>query len=325
MADFYIARPGDSAKTINRQLERGKHLLFTPGQYALERPIRVRRAGTVVLGLGYPTLVPQGGAAAMTVADVPGVRLAGLLFDAGAVNSPVLLQVGKPRHRGGARDDDDDEDDKDGDDHGRDRRSARDDPATLQDLFFRIGGAGVGRATTSLVVHSDDVLMDHVWAWRADHGVDGVGWTVNTADTGVIVNGDRVSAYGLFVEHYQKTQLIWNGEDGRTVFFQNELPYDPPDQAAWLDGDKLGYAAYQVAPGVQRHQAWGLGSYCFFNVDPTVHASRAFEVPVTPGVQLRSLLTVSLGGVGTIDHIVNDVGEPAQGQGTVPSTLVAFP
>ena len=34
----------------------------------------------------------------MSVADVPGVKLSGLLFDAGQLNSPVLLQVSGTRN-----------------------------------------------------------------------------------------------------------------------------------------------------------------------------------------------------------------------------------
>jgi hypothetical protein len=71
------------------------------------------------------------------------------------------------------------------------------------------------------------VILDDIWAWRADHG-NGVGWTSNTADTGVVVNGAGVTAYGLFAEHYQKAEVIWNGRDGTDIFFQNEMPYDPP-------------------------------------------------------------------------------------------------
>ena len=131
------------------------------------------------------------------------------------------------------------------------------DPNSLQDVFFRIGGATPGKADTGLVVNSDNVLLDNTWSWRADHG-DGVGWTDNTADTGVIVNGDDVTAYGLFVEHYQKYNLIWNGENGRTIFFQNEMPYDPPNQAAWTHDGVNGYAAYKVADLRHKtHEAWG--------------------------------------------------------------------
>jgi len=55
-------------------------------------------------------------------------------------------------------------------------------------------------ATNSLVVNRNNVILDDIWAWRADHS-NGVGWTANTADTGLIVNGSNVTAYGLFVEH----------------------------------------------------------------------------------------------------------------------------
>ncbi len=79
----------------------------------------------------------------------------------------------------------------------------RADPTLLQDVYFRIGGAEPGKATDSLVVNSSHVILDNIWAWRADHG-DGVGWTANTADHGLIVTGNDVTAYGLFVEHYRR-------------------------------------------------------------------------------------------------------------------------
>ena len=91
---FFVAKPGDDARSINKALARGKNLLFTPGVYDVDKTINVNRADTVVLGLGFATLVPQNGVVPMTVADVPGVDLSGLIFDAGPVNSPVLLQVG---------------------------------------------------------------------------------------------------------------------------------------------------------------------------------------------------------------------------------------
>jgi hypothetical protein len=187
------------------------------------------------------------------------------------------------------------------------------DPTTLSDVFFRIGGAHVGSATVSLEVNSNHVILDDIWAWRADHGNPGaVGWDINRARNGVIVNGDDVTATGLFVEHYQQYNVIWNGERGRTVFFQNELPYDAPNQAAWSHDGEPGWAAYKVADDVATHELWGGGSYIFTNVDPTLHAARGFEVPVTPGVRMHHLLTVSLNNAGTIDHVVNDTGAPVQ-------------
>jgi hypothetical protein len=66
--------------------------------------------------------------------------------------------------------------------------------SVLRSVFFRIGGATPGQATTSLQINSDNVIIDDVWAWRADHGT-GVGWTSNTAAHSLIVNGDSALAY----------------------------------------------------------------------------------------------------------------------------------
>jgi hypothetical protein len=308
IGDFFIARPTDRAQTIDNALARGQNLLFTPGVYHLDRTLKVKRPDTVVLGLGFPTLVPDHGVATMSVADVPGVKLSGLLFDAGTVNSPVLLEIGTPHaHRSDPRD-----------------------PTSVQDVFFRIGGATPGKATTSLIVNSDDVLLDDIWAWRADHG-NGVGWTANTADTGLIVNGDDVTAYGLFVEHYQKYEVIWKGERGRVVFFQNELPYDPPSQAAWTEAPGVpGWAAFKVAEGVKRFSGYGMGSYSFFNQGLDIFAARAFEVPTKlPPGSLHDLLTIFLDasvGKGGILNVVNDVGGSSTiANPDVPVTVVSYP
>ncbi|GAA3787596.1 RICIN domain-containing protein [Streptomyces chiangmaiensis] len=298
---FFVVKPGATAAQMNAALAAGKNLLVTPGVYHLDQTLKVTRPDTVVLGLGLATFVPDNGVSAMTVADVDGVKVAGLLFDAGTTNSPTLMEVGPA---GSAT-------------------SHATDPTSLHDVYFRVGGAGAGKATTSLVVNSRNVIGDHMWIWRADHG-SGVGWTTNTADTGLVVNGDDVTMYGLFVEHFQKYQTIWNGNGGRTYFFQNEMPYDPPSQSAWMNGSTQGYAAYKVANSVTSHQAYGLGSYCYFNVNPGVTAEHAFEVPNTAGVQFRGMVTVSLGGTGTIRHVVNDRGGPSNSSTNV-ANLVSYP
>ncbi|MEC3979766.1 sialidase [Amycolatopsis sp. H20-H5] len=283
---FHIAKQGDTAATLNRALAAGSNLLVTPGVYHLDDTLRITRPGTVVLGLGLATLVPDTGLPVITADDVGGVKIAGLLIDAGPVNSPVLVEIGPA---------------------GSHARHAAD-PTSLHDLFFRVGGGATpAKATVSLRVNSDNVIGDHLWLWRADHG-DQVGWTVNTAANGLVVNGDDVTMYGLSVEHYQQYETLWNGNGGRTYFYQNEFPYDPPDQASWTSGGDPGWAAYKVADSVTSHEAWGLGSYSYFDVNPAVVAARSFEVPDTPGVRLHHLVSVSLGGVGTIRHVVNDTG-----------------
>src|SRR5947209_6812903 len=306
---FFIAQPADSVATINDALGSGKNLILTPGIYNLDQSIKVTRPDTVVLGLGFPTLIPENGIVSMTVASAKGISISGLLFDAGATNSPALLQVGS----GHARSDND-----------------ASDPTALQDVFFRIGGAEPGKATSSLVVNSNNVILDDIWAWRADHG-NGVGWNSNTADTGVIVNGDNVTAYGLFVEHYQKYQVIWNGNGGTDIFFQNEMPYDPPSQAAWMEAPGVdGWAAFKVASNVTSFSGYGMGSYSFFNQGVNIYAAHAFEVPVTlPAGSLHDLLTIFLDathGKGGILHVVNDTGGTSTiANPDVPVTVVSYP
>ncbi|MFC1415608.1 adenylyl cyclase [Streptacidiphilus cavernicola] len=290
---FHVAKPGDSANTINAALARGQHLLFTPGVYALSSALRVNRPGTVVLGLGLTTLQATHGNSLIEVADVGGVSVAGVLLEAASAHSPVLLRVG----------------------HGRSRTSHSGNPTVLYDVYARIGGALAGGATVSVQLDSNDVVCDNLWLWRADHGNDGtVGWSVNPADTGFLVNGDRVTAYGLAVEHYQKYEVLWNGDHGRTYFFQNEHPYDVPTQSAWVHGGTNGYAAYKVADSVRHHQAWGLGSYCFFDLNADIYTDRAYEVPDTPGVVFTDLMTVCLNGPGGggILHCINNSGDPVQ-------------
>ena len=285
LSDFYIAKPTDTTAQIQTQLDRGKDLILTPGIYHLDKALHVKLDKTIVIGLGMPTLTPDNGTAAITVDDVDGFRLSGVVIDAGPVESPVLLEVGQNGHHG----------------------THTADPSSLQDVFFRIGGPWIGKAVTTLVVHADDTIIDDVWAWRADHGA-GAAWTVNTANTGLVVNGDDVTAYGLFVEHYQQYQTVWNGERGRTIFYQSEMPYDPPSQAAWTSPTGLGYASYKVADSVAVHEAWGLGVYCFFSQGIDILAARGLEVPKKPRVRMHDMVTVFLTGNGGIEKTINDAG-----------------
>ncbi|MGW0133648.1 discoidin domain-containing protein [Streptomyces sp. NPDC003299] len=299
---FYVVKPGATAATINAALAQGLNLLFTPGVYHLDQTIDVTRANTVVLGLGLATLVPDNGIDALHVADVDGVKLAGFLIDAGPVNSDTLLRIGTPGSTA---------------DHSAN-------PTTMQDVFIRIGGAGPGLATNSVVVNSNNTVIDHTWIWRADHG-SGVGWDTNRADYGLRVSGNDVLATGLFVEHFNKYDVYWSGERGRTIFFQNEKAYDAPNAAAITHDGIVGYAAYKVADTVNTHEAWGLGSYCNYTADPSIVQAHGFQVPVKSGIKLHDLLVISLGGMGQYAHVVNDTGAPTSGTNTVPSKVVQFP
>ena len=303
IAHFYIARPDvDTADTINAQLAQGKDLILTPGIYDLAAPIRVTRPRTVVLGLGFATLRPVNGTVAIATADEDGIDIAGLLFDAGPKESPVLLEVGPEGSRA---------------------RHARD-PIALHDVFFRVGGAGVGRAKVNLSINSNDTLVDHTWIWRADHG-DGVGWQLNPSENGLVVNGNDVTIYGLFVEHHQKFQVLWKGNGGRTYFYQSEIPYDPPTQAAYTSAPSVnGWASYKVADGVTSHEAWGLGIYSVF-IYPDVVLTHALETPKSSQIRFHDMITVALGDHGAINHVINETGEATAMHPRVTPTVTDFP
>ncbi len=288
---FYLAHPDtDTAATMNAALAAGKHLMLTPGIFHLSESLQVTRAGTIVLGLGLATLIPDNGNAILTVADVDAVTLAGLLLEAGPTSSTTLLQLGAT---GSAVD-----------------HSAA--PLSLFDVHCRVGGADPGMTSACVTVNSRDVIIDNSWLWRADHG-NGVGWTQNTSNNGIIVNGDHVTAYGLFVEHFQQYQTLWNGNDGATYFYQSELPYDPPNQAAWTrPTGPWGWPSYKVAAGVTSHTAQGLGVYSVFTND--VVEENAIEAPTAAGVAMNHMVIVSLAS-GEIQHIINDTDGPV-GNGT---------
>lgn len=312
ISEFYVARAGDdTAETMNAALAEGKHLLLTPGIYELEEALAVTNPNTIVLGMGLATLKPVNGNTCIETADVTGLIIAGILFDAGETESGQLLVVGDPV------------------DASKEPVKTQEKTAaagekndrtfiTLSDLFFRVGGAETkqpAKAKCCITIHSSNVVGDNFWVWRADHG-DMVAWDRNTADTGIVVNGDNVTIYGLMVEHFQKYQTVWNGQNGRVYMYQSEIPYDVPDQAAWKshDGAVDGYASFCVADEVEQFEAWGLGIY-LYNRDTAVDLHSAMEIPDREGVKVHNICTVMLTGYPGMEHVINDSGEAVTAAG----------
>jgi hypothetical protein len=315
--DFYIARDDkDNAKTINTALAKGKHVLFTPGIYKVTGAIEVKKANTVVLGLGLATIHPVNGNNGMYVADVEGIRIAGLIFDAGTgINkntctegTEILLQIGP---RGSKKD-------------------LSQNPIVLSDLFFRVGGVNTTlpcKADISLEINANNTIGDHFWIWRADHGGQ-VGWELNRADYGLIVNGNDVTIYGLFVEHYQKYDTYWTGENGRMYFYQNEKAYDVPTQKDWIgpDGNRNGWAAYRVADRVKKHEAWGVGVYSVFNrTKEFVLLENGIVTPLKGDITIHYPFTVNLSNNGGIEHIINGLGGPHTSKDSRVGSLQTLP
>ncbi|MBP1967266.1 Ig-like domain-containing protein [Paenibacillus aceris] len=296
--NFFIANPATPVASINSALDQGKNLLFTPGVYHLTDTIRVTKPDTVVLGLGLATLHSDNGIVALSVADVDGVKIAGLLFEAGSVSSPVLLQLGP---KGSST-------------------NHVSNPSSLHDLFFRVGGDALAKAEVCIEINSNNVIGDHFWVWRADHGT-GAAWNSNTTTNGMVVNGNDVTIYGLFVEHFHQYQTVWNGDRGKMYFYQTEIPYDVPDQDSWMSssGTVNGYASYKVGDSVTSHEAYGLGIYSFFR-DAEVKLESGIEIPDKAGVKIHHATSVYLSGFGEITHIANAMGTTVK-KGAMRATL----
>jgi hypothetical protein len=295
ISKFYIAKEGvDTADSLNKALDKGKHIFFTPGIYELDQTLHVKNPNTIILGTGLATLVPNNDKAAIVIEDVPGVIIAGLLFDA-YYSSKNLLQVGSENSE----------------------KNHKDNPTSLIDLYFRVGGFKEENVNVDAAVeiNSNNVIADHFWVWRADHGA-GVGWNQNTSKNGLVVNGDDVTAYGMFVEHFQEYQTLWNGENGRLYFYQSETPYDPQDQNNWMsqDGTVKGYSSYKVANSVKNHYAVGLGIYdVFINTNgASIFIDNAIEVPHKENVVIENACIVEIansnGPLVGINSIVNGTG-----------------
>jgi hypothetical protein len=307
LSKFYIVQQSSTVAQINLALALGKDLLYTPGVYDVPSTINVLWPDTKIVGLGFPTLVPTRGNVTMDVAPVPGVNLSGLIFDAGPKTSSVLLDLtGLP---GTAN-----------------LKAYSADPTSIDDVFFRVGGATAGSVNTAFVDDANDSIIDDVWSWRADHGAGAGTWTGDTADTGAVIGGDNVTAYGLAVEHYQKYETEWTGQHGTVIFFQNENPYEVPDQAAWMaTPTQDGYPAFYIPKNVTTFQGYGMGVYSYFDQGVAIENAMGIEAPDTAGVQFHDLLTVFLNGSGGIQSVINGTGAAVSSTFGGPSDVVSYP
>jgi len=273
-----------SSSTINAKLSEGLDVIISAGIYYLDTALKVEHDNQVILGIGIPTMVANNGEPAIQVGNVDGVRIAGMLLQAGPKRSPALLMWGDGSHAGTASN-----------------------PGIMQDVPMRVGGpqaSGV-QADTMLTINSGHVIGDCLWLWRADHTIGGVGIIDgnNPVPNGAVINGNDVTMYGLMVEHATEDLVQWNGERGVTYFMQSELPYDVTESYG-----TSGYVGYRVNDQVQEHDAYGIGIYHFFRDYPVVVES-AIKVPSHLVSRFESPLSVYLNGMGTVKHIINELGD----------------
>jgi len=267
----------------------------------LKSPLNLDFENQVLLGLGIATLVAASGTPAVTVGNVNGVRVAGILLEAGTEVSDSLLEWGltDQRFAGSAAN-----------------------PGVLSDVFARVGGPAKytpAQAKTMVRINSGHVIIDNAWFWRADH-LEGGGLVKdgeNPCEVGAVINGDDVTAYGLKVEHALTDQVQWNGNRGKTFMFQGEMPYDVT-QANF--GDK-GYTGYRVGSNVTEHVGHGIGVYHFFR-DYAVTAKSAIVAPVSLEGSFESPLAVFLNGKGVVKHVLNDKGNQTAISPTSPTAAI---
>jgi hypothetical protein len=292
--EVYVAKDTDTAADINAHLRNGLHVVLSPGIYQLEAPLELNKEGQVLLGLGLATLVPAKGTPVVVVGNVDGVRVAGVLLQAGPETSDVLLQWGDGTYAGNA-----------------------DNPGFMNDVFARVGGPNDPnqmqmKAKVMVRLQSGHVVGDNLWLWRADHGVAGiVKGGMNPCDHGLVVTGSHVTMYGLAVEHTLQDLVQWAGDAGETYFFQSELPYD----VTQAFGD-AGFVGYRVNDTVTSHKGYGVAVYHFFR-DFAVTVQRGISVPAWVENSFESPLSVSLTGKGKMLHVLNDRGGTTNGNADV--------
>ena len=190
-------------------------------------------------------------------------------------------------------------------------------PTFLYDIFIRVGGGKTRTiakncTTACVLINSNDVVGDDLWLWRADHDNSGKGlvqWTDNPADHGLVVNGVRVSMYGLAVEHFEDHQTVWNGENGNTYFYQSEFPYQA-DDTSWAQANR---SSYYLNTNVKTHNAKGLGIYLFLQKSP-INVNSAIESPaISSSINFAGIATfVGNNDTSFITHGINNFGDKAQ-------------
>jgi len=292
-ANVFVARETDSAATINSKLASGLHVVLSPGNYALTDSIQITKPNTTVLGIGFPTLTPQNGNPCIVVSNVDGVRVAGILLQAGKTKTASLLQWGTGSYNGNPFN-----------------------PGFLYDVFARVGGTNSPSqyqvsTDTMIQINSGNVVYDNSWLWRADHDVSGSVYNSdNPVHNGLVVNGANVTTYALASEHSLQDLVVWNGEHGQTYFYQSELPYDVTE----ANYGQPGYVGYRVASNVQNHQAWGVGVYSYYR-DNAVTTYTGISTGTSSGISFINSLSVFLNGLGQITHVINGEGNPVTASG----------
>ena len=276
---------------INNALSNKSGIIVMPGIYKLGGVIDVPD-NKVVLGIGLPTLICENDIGHCMKIGSEGVKIAGITFDAGTKgnlsdNRNTLLTVGEKGEGNVAN------------------------PTVLQDVYCRIARITEDQESPSayscITINADYIIGQHLWLWRGDHDIQSqkVPWSINQAQYGLIVYGSHVKMYGLFVEHFENYQTVWDGQNGTITFYQSEMPYFLPENSGngnklvnctLPDGvleDKPYTETREVCPSLyvtenaDGFKGIGMGVYCYFpnklgqktiKADAAIHAGESVTI-----------------------------------------------
>lgn len=253
----FVTNANSTAKEMNAAIKQGLHLVLTPAVYYLEEPLVIDQPDICILGLGFATLVPKNldifiGRGVIEVGSVDGVRLAGVFVQAGPLASPDYSKAVKALVRWG--------------DPNRPYKGNRKNPGFMYDFIARAGGPDVEPVgvDTMLEVNNGWVITDNTWLWTADHCVKSSGALCipqRYVRHCLVVNADNVHMYGLMAEHSNDDIVVWNGEHGKTYFYQSEFKYTMGVHSEPHTWDHVPHAvSYRL--NAENHIAMALGIYC---------------------------------------------------------------
>jgi hypothetical protein len=235
------------------------------------------------MGLGDPILRADDTATVVVKDSAPGTVLSKFNADGRAFNASDLgpfadnqIVIGDTPHRSGSPTD----------------------PTTLSDV------SSVSGATNAYLLNQNYTILNQGQIQTNNNSGDGyttANWVASSGNTGAIVNGDHNTWQGIWLEHFKKTEITWNGEYGNVMFLENErpltVPYDNPGEIGvqphvWkMNADFDGYPALAVTPSVDHFrlngfQSWSrLGNGCYCNVTSVI------TTPVRPDVTFHALFT----------------------------------
>lgn len=285
----YVASEEDDASLLNDMLNHVDFMVLQPGVYKMDKPLKFKRDKQVLLGIGMPSLVSTNGNAVIEVLRKKGVRIAGIIMEIESDKpTKTLLEWGVETH--GVSDD-------------------ANEPGVLSDVFARVAPKNSKQTITNLKnmiqINTPHMIIDNTWLWRSTSDKNGpIANLANHVETGLQVDSDDVTVYGLNVDQTLSNLVNWNGNDGRIYSSALNLPFDL-DSTDYMSDNAH---ALKVADDVTSHL--NIGTAVYLNTKGKTVES-AIKAPVHSDVSFFNVYTKDESGSSTISHAVNSKGGAA--------------